>query len=182
MSKINFSANNIESSVNKVTTYNEYLSNTGDSTKYISTKALNETISNLLESLFPVGYILTTFDDNDYSSHLGFYWEPLTNTFLYANTADSVGTTGGEAAHVLTESELAGHWHPVVGVWNGKTYKAAFYRTNVVGGESWPVPSYVSTPVDEYVPADLYGSTRGNNQPHNNMPPYTIVRMWRRVS
>jgi microcystin-dependent protein len=76
--------------------------------------------------------------------------------FIYGSSdLSTIGNTGGESSHVLTELELPSHAH---------TIPRTFTTLAVEPGEVT-----VLTPVP--ILSDLTGYT-GGNQPHNNLPPY----------
>lgn len=66
-----------------------------------------------------------------------------------------LGSKGGEEAHILTIPEMASHTH---------SYNAGERLQNIGGGEfaAGPVPGNVA----------LTSGSAGNDQPHNNMPPF----------
>lgn len=181
MSKINFSANFIEYKGDKVGTYNQVIANATSTDKYVSTKALNETIDTLLQNIFPIGYILTTFDEQDYSEYLGMTWEKLENTFLYADGRYDVGDFGGEEQHVLTEREMPSHYHDGITTdqleaTHRMTYGNAAPRNNG-NAAFWQVEATTT-----HNSTTAFTVNAGGSQAHNNMPPFTVVRMWQRIS
>lgn len=145
MSKLNFSANKLES------------------------------VDNIYNAVFPVGYIMTVFNDVDYSNYLGFQWERLYNTFLYAcDDLVKVGTVGGEAVHKLTTEEMPSHSHTFVNAFTNR----AIPQTQM-GNFDIPITQDHGNGSN----GNYYGmNSTGGGAAHNNMPPYTVVRMWRRVS
>lgn len=101
----------------------------------------------------------------------GTTWEQLKDTFLLSSgDTYSIGQTGGEATHQLVSTELpspiqsklsvmqdvssldGGFGSPIYQVQSG-TYRAEIGRITIDGG----------------------------NQPHNNMPPYTVRSYWERT-
>lgn len=86
-----------------------------------------------------------------------------TNTTIYApNPATSIGLldTGGEEKHVLLTAELAKHYHALQ---NALGTTGVIISGTVAGGSF----------LGEYV---FYGTAyAGNDDPHNNMPPYVGV-------
>lgn len=117
-----------------------------------------------------VGDILTTENATPPAQRWpGTQWVPITGRFLYGSAA--AGTEGGEATHALTVNEMPGHRHP-----NG--CRVQWYNDTADGFQAtWIDDANLSidkeTVVTEYV---------GGNQPHNNMPPYRSVYMWRRTA
>ena len=76
------------------------------------------------------------------------------------DSAYSIMSTGGEKTHTLTEAEMPSHTH----------------QSSAGGGQRWNDGEGVwgirATPTDT--------SSKGGNQPHNNMPPfYTLVYIMR---
>lgn len=137
-----------------------------------------------LMTVYPVGSIYMSVNETSPASLFGGTWEQLKDRFLLgAGDSYVAGSMGGEATHLLTEDELP----------------ALRGTINVHGGENgsnyWnPVGVFAgSETVDKYI--KVSGSTltsassitgldfsAGNDMPHNNMPPYLSVYMWKRVS
>lgn len=150
------------------------INNSSTSTEYVSAKALND----ILSAMFPIGYVLTTFDTADYTNYMGYTWERLQNTFLYADGTWSVGDVGGEVECTLTVDKIPSHRHEkLYYADSGRTFGLA--QTGTSPNSSW----YIDYAGTSDAPGDAFNTGySGGNQPHNNMPPYTVVRMWRRVS
>lgn len=134
----------------------------------INTTNLNkieEGIANVWEVVYPVGSIYTNINNVEPSTLFGGTWEQIKDRFLLsAGDTYEAGTTGGEAEHTLTINEMPEHNHGLA----------------VSGGSSskWGASSVQgNTQTDEYAV-----SSTGQNQPHNNMPPYLTVYMWRRTA
>lgn len=131
---------------------------------------LQTTVNNYWKTVFPIGYTFITTDSNfNPNTSFGGTWVRIQDRFLLAsgNTYTN-GVTGGEATHTLTIDEMPSHKHNVnIGV-------ALSLDTNqgLVAGHS---PSAVD---------NIYRNTDnvGGGQPHNNMPPYLAVMMWKRTA
>lgn len=89
-----------------------------------------------------------------------------------AGDAYELGQTGGEEKHKLTVEEMPGHQHSVWDTWSnlrlGISYGAEI--EDLTG----PNRGYnlISTSITSN---SLTTTLEGNNQPHNNMQPYTVV-------
>lgn len=117
-----------------------------------------------LLDVYPVGSIYMSVNSTDPSELFGGWWEQLKDRFLLgAGATYAAGETGGEAKHKLTVAELASHFH--------KTY---VYSPQ--GSEKTSCPSQSA---QAYVERST--TSAGGDQPHNNMPPYLTVYMWRRI-
>lgn len=80
---------------------------------------------------------------------------------------DTIGKMSGEKEHTLTIDEMPKHNHNV-----NMCSSIGPYASPVRGsgnGQAW-----------ETSPNTI--SDKGNNQPHNNMPPYIVIYRWRRIA
>ena len=97
-------------------------------------------------------------------------WEQIKDVFLLA-AGDSyiAGSTGGEATHTLTVNEMPKHSHNLrVDKNYGEATTTERDRINLTSGIAYN-NGYAS-------------NETGASQPHNNMPPYLTVYMWRRIA
>ena len=75
-------------------------------------KAVQDAVSAILDTIYPVGSIYMSVNSTDPSSFLGGSWAPLKDRFLLAaGDKYAGGSTGGEASHTLTISEMPSHNH-----------------------------------------------------------------------
>lgn len=113
---------------------------------------------------FPVGAIYMSYTSTSPASFIGGSWTPIQKRFLLAAGGEyDAGDTGGEATHKLTVEEMPSHAHDL--------YSTNAYSSN--GNKprlSKDSGSVAST------------SSAGGDQPHNNMPPYLVVYIWRRTA
>ena len=138
--------------------------------------SMTDTINDLtdtIEDLTPsVGEIYITTSSENPDVKFGGVWEQIKDTFLLAaGDTHSAGSIGGEATHTLTIDEIPSHTH---------TYKRhEFDRTDT----------------DPDTGEDVYGANNktlgarmgttestGGGRPHNNMPPYLAVYVWKRTA
>lgn len=148
----------------------------------------------------PVGSIYTSTLPTDPHELFGGTWKPIQDTFLWcAGPKHAAGTTGGEETHKLTVEESPQHTHKVAvftgGNGDGGDYYARYispdgHLANYSKGnaklwhvwkdgmnKTWGINNGFSGT------GDLAGNAlpTGENQPHNNMPPYKAVYAWQRV-
>ena len=110
------------------------------------------------------------------ASLFGGTWERIKDTFiLAAGDTYAAGSTGGEAAHTLTGSEMPSHSHNGYGADENSgdiILKNAMCTYRNVGIST----RFVSNG------AIITNLASGGSQPHNNMPPYTAMYVWKRIA
>lgn len=121
-----------------------------------------------LSLVYPVGAIYISTVSTNPATLFGFgTWEQIEDRFLLA-AGDNylVGSTGGEASHTLTNEEMPSHVHNISStlMWANKTGDVQ------AGTKTYHTRSDKQTT-----------QPAGGGQPHNNMPPYLTVYMWKRV-
>jgi len=131
---------------------------------------LQTQVNNYWKTIYPVGSVYVSVNSSfNPNNSFGGTWVRIQDRFLLASGSTySNGTTGGEATHTLTIDEMPSHKHNVnIGV-------ALSLGTNqgLVSGHS---PSAVDN-----VTRDT--ASVGDGQPHNNMPPYLVVMVWKRTA
>ena len=130
-------------------------------------KLNGRTLAEIMLALYPVGAVYISANSTSPASLFGGTWESIGGRFLLgADATYAAGSTGGEATHTLTNDEMPAHRHTI------------YMSDEVSTGEFWG-PNII-TPQSK-VNANAT-DTSGGNHPHNNMPPYLAVYMWRRVS
>ena len=132
------------------------------------------------KTLYPVGsiYISTspTFNPN---TTWGGTWKKTSEgrCLIGANDTYPLGSTGGEAEHTLSISEMPSHDHNLSD-W------AMSWKISGVSGE---VNLNASATADAWSNNHGYFKSQnskatGGNQPHNNMQPYLAVYIWERTA
>ena len=116
----------------------------------------------LLDWTHPVGSIYQSTKSTDPADLFGGTWEAINNVFLLAaGTIFRPGATGGEVEHTLTQEELpAAVWTSGAGTGGVET------STSGAAGVGYGMRTQATN----------WG------QPHNNMPPYVAVYMWKRTA
>ena len=125
------------------------------------------TVSQFIDMIYPVGSIYMSASATRPETLFGGTWESIGGRFLLgADATYAAGSTGGEATHTLTVSEMPIHYHDIT--------------TRTVAGD---YQGHLSTTGNT---TSTIGNTRteksGDGQPHNNMPPYLSVFMWKRTA
>lgn len=153
----------------------------------VSNKVIKKYVDNMVDLIYPVGSIYMSANDTSPSILFGGEWERIKDRFLLAaGDTYSAGSIGGEAAHKLTVAEMPSHeghlyqnvtdieaGPPPIGNLAGLLNKSIM-TAQPSGGRGWNLVAG-----NEVVPA---GVSRGGDQPHNNMPPYLAVYMWKRIA
>ena len=107
-------------------------------------------------------------------------WEQISGQFLLgAGEEYPLGGTGGEKEHTLLASEMPSHSHSFGG--NVPETQTSIRNVGVTGSAGSAGYYKVPGVPDNWFPVTVAGST-GGNEPHNNMPPYLAVNIWKRIS
>ena len=131
--------------------------------------ARNSNFLYLLSQIYPIGSIYISTVSTSPSTLFGGTWERIKDTFLLAaGTTYNAGTTGGEATHTLTVDEMPSHQHFLAANVNEDEHTE---NSDIFSYAGWK--TYYN-----------YSATKfsGGNQPHNNMPPYLAVYVWKRTA
>ena len=128
-------------------------------------------VSTVLDKVYPVGAIYISVNSTNPKTLFGGTWVQIKDRFLLAaGTTYKAGTTGGEATHTLTTSEMPSHNHAV-------------YFPNTGAADHSAPGNYPDGPSDStYYAVGSYTSSAGGDRAHNNMPPYLSVYMWKRTA
>ena len=106
-------------------------------------------------------------NETDPKDLFGGTWERIKDAFLLAcGDTYANGATGGESEVTLKIEQIPSHAHTVKG-----TVGAGGYAEGV-GFANSPTPGYTSW---------VGMSAVGGGKPHNNMPPYLAVYIWKRI-
>ena len=129
-------------------------------------------------TVFPVGYIYMSVSAISPATLFGGTWERIKDTFLLsAGDAYAAGSTGGEATHTLTSNEMPSHNHAGR---NGES-GTLVYADGTEGASTGFAVGWNKRSEREDLPY-LKVADSGGDQPHNNMPPYLAVYVWKRVA
>ena len=148
----------------------ETTANNAQSTANSALNVANTKVStnDLFDLVYPVGSIYLSINNTSPSTLFGGSWTQIKDTFLLGAGDDyTLGDTGGEATHTLTINEMPSHVHNTDKYYNTDQGGNDFYGSNATGSKVTTSNGMVAT---------------GGDQPHNNMPPYLVVSIWKRVS
>ena len=135
---------------------------------YLDTRGIVHNKKILNNILFPIGYVYISVNNTNPGTIFGGTWEQIKDTFLlacgdkYAN-----GATGGESEVKLTVDQMPRHNHAIEMTSSGVGYqieRVPFGNQSVWGNSNLPI------------------KPTGGDKPHNNMPPYLAVYIWKRIS
>ncbi len=109
----------------------------------------------MLDLVYPVGSIYQSVTNVNPSETLGGTWEQIQNRFLLAAGSNyAAGSTGGEAAHTLTTSEMPAHTHTFSGASSTTGGQSASHtHSGTTGGAGGHSHSY-NQPIDGYSGSD----------------------------
>lgn len=146
--------------------------------------ALNDnaiTTQNFLNKIYPVGSIYMSVNSTSPATLFGGTWEQIQDRFLLASgTTYDAGTTGGEAEHTLTIDEMPSHIHDeITGLSNSQKLYTGLSLGDV--GLQMGVVNNTGSNSSEFKDK-LRTSVTGGGQPHNNMPPFLTVNIWKRTA
>lgn len=139
-----------------------------------SSKLGDKTWAELMLTVYPVGSIYMSVNSANPGSLFGGTWEQLKDRFLLgAGDTYANGNTGGAATVSLTSNQIAEHVHTLslVNPDGTEGSKSTSYIQYGYGGEGNTF----------YNNANAMGKT-GGGEPHDNMPPYLVVYMWKRTA
>lgn len=148
-----------------------------DGTAADSSKLGGKTLAQIMLALYPVGAVYISANSTSPASLFGGTWESIGGRFLLgADATYAAGSTGGEATHTLTTDEMPEHKHKGITIagnkltaWSETGTGGVFDMNSLFNGSG-------------HNTNDFYAEPEGSSQPHNNMPPYLAVYMWKRVS
>lgn len=124
---------------------------------------------------YPVGSIYMSVNSTNPGELFGGTWEQIQGRFLLGQGSGySAGTMGGEANHTLTVAEMPSHYHTYA------TYQSG-YPSNHIGDEGYITP-VGRIPYSPAIYSGTESSSTGSDIPHNNMPPYLVIYIWKRTA
>ena len=118
---------------------------------------------------YPINSIYMAETETSPASIFGGQWERIQNRFLlgHGTTGYPLGHVGGEETHTLTVAEMPNHTHMFY----------ATFGSNVGVGMDGPIVT-----VPKWDERNITTFDAGGGGSHNNMPPYYVVNIWKRVA
>ena len=138
-------------------------------------------VTDLINTIYPVGSIYMSVNSTSPQILFGGTWEQIQDRFLLASGQTyQNGTTGGSATVTLTEEQMPSHTHTQ----NAHSHTIGSLARYTISGKGNAAVG------DGYGNSQNYktGSTTATNQntgggqAHNNMPPYLTVYIWKRTA
>ena len=159
--------------------------------RLLSAAVLNESKKSLLNDIYPIGSIYISVSNTNPATLFGGTWERIKDRFLFAAIDESdlnditdpddpgrrylLGKMDGEKEHILTIDEMPRHRH-----WNAARPDYASPSTHD-NGTAGTHPGAVMVSDEDEKNTLPYTDYAGSSLPHNNMPPYLAVYMWKRT-
>lgn len=139
------------------------------------------------DNIYPVGSIYISTNSTSPALYYGGNWERIKGQFLLGSddSTYTLGATGGEAEHALTYAQMPNHRH-IVGtkrIHDSADGYADVYKSSM-GTVEYPLARYNGSAyydLDYTTYAGSYGRSDDTGWPHNNMPPYLVVYIWKRL-
>ena len=140
---------------------------------------INESMLEAKLNMYPIGSIYISVSEQNPSEYIGGTWESYGQgrTLVGAGTGTdsnntkkvfAINSTGGEYQHKLTTSEMPSHTHGINSA-DQESSGAWGY------GISWDGKGAMSSGTNRI-------SNTGGGQYHNNIQPYIVTYIWKRVS
>ena len=130
-----------------------------------------------VDLIYPIGSIYMSVNSTNPSTLFGGTWEQLKDRFLLgAGNTYNNGATGGESSHTLTKGELPNIYGTLPHIAYGENKLSGDFSLQAIGSNSYEGANSSGQNNWRYV------LNVGSNQAHNNMPPYLVVYIWKRIS
>ena len=138
-------------------------------------EAIEQAKKDILLSAYPVGALFMSTANISPTTLFGGTWERIKGRFIWGiDDGETAGITGGEKTHTLTVSEMPEHIHYYNSYTNG-------FPAQVNGADRYKTAVRDNINTTDSV-AGTQTNVAGENQPHNNMPPYYGSYIWRRTA
>lgn len=138
--------------------------------------AVQQAVNLIWNKIYPVGAVYISVNSTSPATLFGGTWVQIKDTFLLAaGNTYAAGDTGGEAEHTLTVDKLPE---------NIGTFRTLSWNSDNAATGAFSMTEQLADRDD--TTGNSYGTAQyklsGGGQPHNNMPPYLAVYMWKRTA
>lgn len=195
----NLSDNPNESGMSAEALKNAFDTGSGNIKSYLGVleTALTTNFGDICNLVYPVGSIYMSVNNTSPATLFGGTWEQIQDKFLLSSGSTyTAGTTGGAATVTLTTNQIPAHTHGRITLTGGANNFAgqdSNYgpgRDNGIvkkaGDSTYFYPTQKASSNKAYdgirIDASHEHSSVGGGQAHNNMPPYLVVYVWKRIS
>lgn len=140
-----------------------------------------KSLAQIMLMMYPVGAIYISTVETSPAALFGGTWERILGKFLFgADDNIAAGSKGGEAAVTLTVDQMPNHIHklPAYAFMWGNDVDNVVHIRNAVAEAGTVNENRLYTVQNAW---NVAGAA-GGSQPHNNMPPYLSVYMWKRTA
>lgn len=123
----------------------------------------------IFDAVYPVGSVYIAYNHTNPGTLFGGTWTRIQNAFLWAvDSSGTIGQTGGVKEVTLTTAQIPSHTH------------GAVYSADASGTKNLPWLSTGTLGTGDKLAYSAIAT--GGSDPHNNMPPYIQVSVWRRTA
>lgn len=141
-----------------------------------------------IDRVYPIGSIYMSVNSVDPTYFIGGTWERIQDKFLLASGSTyTAGNTGGASTVALTKAQMprhnhtqAQHRHAEHGKWSSASGSDSGYMYSSNRTVSTQYTEY-ATPTINHTGGTGTTNADANGSPHENMPPYLAVYMWKRI-
>ncbi len=147
---------------------------------------------NVLDNIYPVGSIYMSVLSTNPETFFGGSWEQIQDRFLLGcGVTYTNGASGGSAIHTLNVDEIPAHTHNIQS--SGGHIHLAYFKEHRVPTQYYSGTNDYARKADaSYDTAGQLTISNGEHThipdnvggglPHNNMPPYLAVYIWKRIA
>lgn len=169
---------------------------------------ISSEITDLINTIYPIGSIYMSVNDVNPSILFGGEWEAIEDRFLLSkgSTYTTLEGIGGSATVSLTQSEMPRHNHTTNAHTHNVSKSGEYFVTSEANGANNTRVSYSASgnryvdgmtdnttpfhhrtatgsasPTTKYTGGTGTTESESNGSAHENMPPYLIVNIWKRI-
>ena len=165
-----------------------YIANANATVTY-SITSITFNMNNWIDKIYPIGAIYISMVNVAPSTLFGGEWTALEGRFLIGQDGTNYwnGATGGSATVSLTKAQMprhnhtqAQHRHTMTGNYSDGTGSDSAYMYSTSRKIQTRYTEY-ATPTINHTGGTGSTNADANGSPHENMPPYIGVYMWKRI-